>query len=108
MAVLPSERRRPLDGYPNEFVDIPVYTGMSDGRNAINAKTPHLLVALPGGPGTLSEIALALKAATPVIGLRWRLPDIAPPGIFIYADTLEEIFVQIDKMLESYGGMKFL
>ena len=68
IGILPNERRRHVPGYPNEFVDIPIYTGMSDARNAINAKTPHVLIALNGGMGTLSEIALALRAGTPVIG----------------------------------------
>ena len=38
VAVLPTERRYPAKGYPNDFVDVPIYTGMSDARNAINAK----------------------------------------------------------------------
>jgi len=68
IGILPNERSRPLPGYPNEFVDIPIYTGLSDARNVINAKTPHVLIALNGSVGTISEIAFALRAGTPVIG----------------------------------------
>jgi uncharacterized protein (TIGR00725 family) len=78
IGVLPSERKNPLDGYPNPYVSIPVYTGMSDARNAIIAKSPDVLVALGGGAGTLSEIGLAVKSRTPVIIIgdsEFRLPE---------------------------------
>jgi len=77
VGVLPSERKAPLDGYPNPYVTIPVYTGMSDARNAIIAKSADVLVALGGGAGTLSEIGLAVKSGTPVIIIgdtAFRLP----------------------------------
>ncbi len=79
IALLPSDRQRPLPGYPNECVDIPIYTGMGDARNVINAKTPHVIVALNGGPGTVSEMALALKSGVPVISL--NAPCLELPGI---------------------------
>ena len=75
IGILPNDRKRPMEGYPNEFVDIAVFTGMYEARNVINAKTPHCLIALAGGAGTLSEIALALRAGTPVIALRGVLHE---------------------------------
>jgi uncharacterized protein (TIGR00725 family) len=39
---------------PNPFVDIPIYTGMSNGRNAINVKSSDVVIAINGGSGTLS------------------------------------------------------
>ena len=57
----------------NPFVTIPVVTGMGEARNAINVLTAHAVIAIEGGPGTLSEIALAAKTGTPLVGLRtWR------------------------------------
>jgi len=53
IGILPNDKRHPLEKYPNQFVDIPIYTGMSDARNVINAKTPHVLVALRGRSGNL-------------------------------------------------------
>ena len=53
----------------NSHVTIPIVTGMGNARNAINVLTSQCLIAIDGGPGTLSEIALALKSGTPVIGL---------------------------------------
>jgi len=49
-------------------VDVAVFTGMGDARNAINALSSRVLIACgAGGPGTASEVALALKSGTPVI-----------------------------------------
>jgi uncharacterized protein (TIGR00725 family) len=69
VGILPNERSRDMQGYPNEYVHVPVYTGMSDARNAIIALTSEVIVALQGSFGTISEIALALKSGTPVISL---------------------------------------
>ncbi len=99
IAVLPNERGNPLKEYPHEYVDIPIYTGMGDGRNAVNAKAPDIVVALKGGPGTLSEIALALKSGTPVIGLR-ALKFAVPEGYtFHTAETVEEVMERIEEIL---------
>jgi uncharacterized protein (TIGR00725 family) len=101
IGILPNERKRPIKDYPNKFVDIPIYTGMSDARNVINAKTPHVLIALKGGSGTLSEIALALKAGTPVIGLGCPLARAPEEGLFIAVETIEEVLGVMDRILED-------
>jgi uncharacterized protein (TIGR00725 family) len=52
-------------------VDIAVFTGMGDARNSINVLTSNVVVACGvEGPGTTSEVALALKSGKPVILLR--------------------------------------
>ena len=52
-------------------VDVAVFTGMGDARNAINVLTSDVIVACGvEGPGTLSEVALALKAEKTVILLQ--------------------------------------
>ena len=57
----------------NPYVQVPIPTGLGDGRNLLVVRASDILVAISGGYGTLSEIALALKAAKPVIGLEtWR------------------------------------
>jgi uncharacterized protein (TIGR00725 family) len=49
-------------------VDIAVFTGMGEARNAINVLTSDVVVACGvEGPGTASEVALALRAGKPVI-----------------------------------------
>src|SRR5262245_48134842 len=49
-------------------VDIAVFTGLGDARNAINVLSSDVVVACGvEGPGTASEVALALRAERPVI-----------------------------------------
>ncbi|HXM52706.1 MAG TPA: TIGR00725 family protein [Candidatus Binatus sp.] len=57
----------------NEYIDISIATGLGHARNAILARTADGVVALGGGLGTLSEIALALRNRLPTIGIKtWR------------------------------------
>lgn len=51
----------------SEYIDIPIVTGLGDGRNYVNVLTSDVVVALPGEAGTVSEIALALKNRKTVI-----------------------------------------
>jgi uncharacterized protein (TIGR00725 family) len=53
----------------NRFVTIPLATGIGEARNAIIARAALALVAIGGGYGTLSEIALALQFGRPVLTL---------------------------------------
>jgi hypothetical protein len=50
-------------------LDVAVVTGMGSARNNINVLSSDIVVACSGGAGTLSEIALALKAGRPVVVL---------------------------------------
>lgn len=58
-----------------EAVQIPVLTGMGDARNQINVLSSRVVVALKGGAGTISEVALALKAGRPVVTLGFPLGE---------------------------------
>lgn len=71
-------------------LDVAIRTGMGDARNAINVLSSDVVIALPGGPGTLSEIALALKSGRPVIVLGWepgRALRVAGQGLLFDAAT---------------------
>lgn len=57
-------------GGANRFVDIPIPTGMGEARNVVLVAMADVVVALGGGAGTLSEIALAWRLGKPVIALR--------------------------------------
>ena len=54
----------------NPFVEIRIATGIGHGRNLINAASADCVIAIGGGWGTLSEIALARKIGVPVVALR--------------------------------------
>ena len=58
----------------NPYLTISVPTGLGQGRNLLLVRASDAVVAVGGGFGTLSEIALALRTGTPVIGLAtWSL-----------------------------------
>lgn len=53
----------------NPYIDVPLATGMGEMRNALIVRAAHAVIAIGGGWGTLSEIALAQRIETPVVGL---------------------------------------
>ncbi len=58
----------------NEWVDIPICTGLSYARNVIVVKTGRAVIAVGGAYGTLSEIGHAVSEGIPVIALEtWEL-----------------------------------
>lgn len=63
VGVLPDDHKRQM----SEHIRIPILTGMGSARNAINVLSSDVVVACPGGAGTVSEIALALKHGKTVI-----------------------------------------
>jgi uncharacterized protein (TIGR00725 family) len=65
VGILPGSDR----GEANEFVDVVIPTGLGEARNALVVRAADALIAVGGGYGTLSEIALALKAGKRVVGL---------------------------------------
>jgi len=75
-------------GSANPYITVALPTGLGDGRNLLVVRSADLLVAVSGGYGTLSEIALALKADKPVIGLQtWK--DI--PGVRYAGNPMEAV-----------------
>jgi uncharacterized protein (TIGR00725 family) len=70
LGILPGLDRREA----NPHVEVAIPTGLGEARNALVVRAADALVAVGGGYGTLSEIALALKTGKPVIGLgTWDL-----------------------------------
>ncbi|MEM9554145.1 MAG: TIGR00725 family protein [Acidobacteriota bacterium] len=68
------------DSSPNEHLSVRVFTGTGQARNLAVALSAHAAVAIGGGWGTLSEIALALKHGVPVVTLAGRRPE-RPDGV---------------------------
>ena len=66
---------RPKPGYPNPWVELAIRTHLPlsgeqgtdrESRNHINVLTSDVVIALPGGAGTRSELTLALRYGKPV------------------------------------------
>jgi uncharacterized protein (TIGR00725 family) len=58
----------------NPYVRIPIVTGLGAARNVIIVRSSSVLIAIAGGPGTLSEIAFALQFGVPVVSLGSHTP----------------------------------
>ncbi len=72
------------------YIDIPIATGFSEGRNVIIVRTADALIAVGGEYGTLSEIAFALKMGKQVVGLRtWDITGI------VRADSEEDAVAKV-------------
>jgi uncharacterized protein (TIGR00725 family) len=70
LGILPGDDRSAA----NQWVDVAVPTGLGEARNALVVRAADAVIAVAGEFGTLSEIALALKVGTPVVGLEtWEL-----------------------------------
>lgn len=69
IGILPGSRREDA----NPYIDYPIITGIGYARNKLVIKTGHVVIAVGGSYGTLSEIAFALGYKIPVVGLNtWQ------------------------------------
>jgi len=81
------------DSPPNDAVGLAVYTGMGQARNLSVVLSSAAVIAVGGGWGTLSEVALALKHRIPVVLLEsWSLsrPDGRPEPLLAIANSPDE------------------
>lgn len=79
----------------SDYIQIPILTGMGNARNCINVLSSNFIVACPGGAGTISEIALALKTEKTVICMNFNtgniFSDYDKKGLLYSAQTPEEV-----------------
>lgn len=90
-------------GAANPYLDVAVPTGLGELRNGLLVRAANAVIAVGGGYGTLSEIALALEAGLPVIGLHtWQLARDSTPdtGIVRAADPADAVALA----LQMAGG----
>jgi uncharacterized protein (TIGR00725 family) len=94
------------DGPVSAHVDIAVFTGVGEARNVINVLSSDVVVACGvEGPGTASEVALALKlgrptvllAAAPAASAFFRA--IAGPGMLHEVQAPESVIEFIEQQL---------
>jgi uncharacterized protein (TIGR00725 family) len=77
LGLLPGDDRSAANGW----VDVAVATGMGEMRNALIVRSADGVVAVGGGPGTLSELGFALKTGKPVVGLAtWDIDGMVQAG----------------------------
>jgi uncharacterized protein (TIGR00725 family) len=89
-------------------LDVAIPTGLGDARNVVNVLASHVVVALPGGAGTVSEIALALKNGRTVVLLGFPLGVPFTPyyerGQLIDAATPDEAIEIVARSLDEDPG----
>ncbi len=96
VGILPGFSRRDA----NPYISVPIVTGLSHARNVIVARSADALIAVAGGYGTLSEIAIALKLGKPVIGLRtWAVSD----DVIQVDDPAEAVEIAMKRAAEVSG-----
>ncbi len=76
----------------NQYVDIPIVTGMGTARNVIIVRTADAVIAIDGRFGTLSEIAHALEQDKKVISLKsWPMSNLGvPQNLFVDVQSPKE------------------
>ena len=79
-------------------------TGMGDARNYINVLASSIVVACPGGTGTISEIALALKNNKQVILMNFETGIISDSyrrrGLLFSVKNPDEVIEKIKRLAE--------
>jgi len=102
VGVLPGNRKTTP---ANSFVDIAIYTGMGEARNAINTKSCKAAIAIGGEYGTLSEIALALKGNCPIILLNsweiFRHGKVKPAEWYVASTPKEAVAMAVEAVAEG-------
>lgn len=72
----------------NPYIDFPVATNIGQARNAVIVQTADVLIAVSGGYGTLSEMAMALRLGKGVVAL---LPSFSISGVRIAGSPEEAV-----------------
>ena len=100
-------------GYPNRWVELAIRTHLPLtgalgtaplSRNHINVLTADVVIALPGGPGTSSEVRLAVQYERPCMAFvthRSQIPGL--PDQVRSVSTLEEVAAFV---LDQLSGTK--
>jgi uncharacterized protein (TIGR00725 family) len=92
----------------NAFLTLALPTGMGQARNAILVLAGQAVIAIGGGPGTLSEIGLSLKAGRRVIGLgTWIVRDRhgVPTGMLEASSPEQAVSLALEsRPTDSHGG----
>ena len=89
IGILPTYDERDV----NPYVDVIIPSGLGHARNVLIVHASDALIAVDGGAGTLSEIAISLKVGKPVVGIKtWELEG----RIVTAQDGLEAVAVAIE------------
>jgi uncharacterized protein (TIGR00725 family) len=102
IGILPTGPEGPVSAH----VDVAIFTGLGEARNAINVLSSDVVVACGiESPGTASEVALALKAGRPTVLLAPApsaaafFRSLAVKGVVHEAATPDAVIALIEQQL---------
>lgn len=73
VGILPGATRQEA----NQWLSVAIPTSLGELRNGLIVRAVDVVIAVAGGYGTLSEIALALKLGVPVVGWEtWQIDGV--------------------------------
>lgn len=114
LGILPgSAGGRPPPGYPNPWVELAVFThlplsgargGEPLSRNHLNVLSSNVLVALPGGAGTASEVRLARRYGVPLVAWLEAGGELSLPADTPSASSLEDVATFVRERLAATGS----
>jgi uncharacterized protein (TIGR00725 family) len=101
IGILPGDDR----SLASTHLTVAIATGFGEARNAIVARSADAVIAVGGEFGTLSEIALALKMGTPVVGLgTWELGrDDLDRDPIVRTETPEAALAALRRLVPTFG-----
>lgn len=80
----------------NEYVETVIATGLGNARNALVVMNGDAVIAIDGGPGTLSEIGHSLDFEKPIVGLEtYEVPGV--PAVEEPDEAIEYIESEIGR-----------
>ncbi|ELZ85019.1 hypothetical protein C453_10575 [Haloferax elongans ATCC BAA-1513] len=95
IGILPSEHRTDA----NEYIDVPIATGLRHARNALVVMNGDAVIAIDGAGGTLSEIGFGHVFDRPIAGLETH--DIDGLDGFQTCSTPEEAVAYVEQERRS-------
>ena len=95
VGILPGDSRQTA----NPWVQIPIVTTLGYVRNVAVVRSAQAIIAIGGAYGTLSEIAFALQAGLPVVGLdTWSMSrdGQVDTGVKLVASPLDAVNLALE------------
>ncbi len=80
----------------NQYISIPISTGMGIGRNIIIVRSSDVIIAIDGSYGTLSELAYSAQLNKKVICYKCNFTEVTP---CIEAKSIEHIKQLLSELL---------
>jgi uncharacterized protein (TIGR00725 family) len=91
----------PSGSEANPHISLRIATDMGHARNVVLVRSSDAVIAVSGGYGTLSELAIARKIGVPCIGLHtWDLD----PGVVQADDAVQAVGYAVERIQERGTG----